>query len=80
MEMGALTETTDVEAADVAARRWLRSMRRIDGVTIAVRDGQPCATLRGVSHRLPITRRISLLAAAGLCRCGVPLTIEDDAR
>lgn len=79
METGAVTEKDQAEAADEAARRWLRAMRRIDGVTIRVGAGRTTATVRGVSHRLPVTRPISLLAAAGLSRRGIPLTIEDDA-
>ena len=81
MEPGTLDESLttpdDSRAADAAARRWLQAMRRIDSITIRVRAGRTTATLRGIGHRLPVSCTISLVAAAGLARRGVPITIDD---
>ncbi len=53
-----------------AARRWARTLRRIDCVEFT-RNG---AVIHGVAHRLPLTRRVPLDAARGLVALGYPAT------
>ena len=60
------TEDVDIDAA----RRWARTLRRIDCVQFT-RDG---ALIHGVAHRLPMTRRVPLDAARGLVALGYPAT------
>lgn len=53
-----------------AARRWARTLRRIDRVEFTGHG----ALLHGVAHRLPITRRVPVDAARGLVALGYPAT------
>lgn len=52
------------------AKRWQRTMRRVDRVEIHVNGTDVTSTLVGVSHRLPTRRRVPLSAAVALIADG----------
>lgn len=61
----------DLRDVDIdAARRWTRTLRRIDRVEFTGTG----AVIHGVGHRLPMTRRVPLAAARGLVALGYPAT------
>ena len=54
-------------------------MRRVSWVRIVVADGGTRFQVRGVGHRLPSTRRVSLETALALAAKGVPTRTTDGA-
>ena len=58
-----------------AARRWLRTMRRVVLVEIDLAGRRRC-WVSGVGHRQLVTRTVSLATALGLGALGVPLTLR----
>ena len=63
-----------------AARRVAGAFRRVDRVGIVLHDvGPGDAVVHAVGHRLPVHRRISMSAALGLARLGVPTVVETTA-
>ncbi len=66
--------------ADVAAaRRWLATVRRVDGVEIVVNPDGTRARVRGRRHRLPFAAIVPLAVGLGLVRLGLPARIVSPA-
>ncbi|MFN3219679.1 MAG: hypothetical protein ACE367_24605 [Acidimicrobiales bacterium] len=64
-----------------AARRVRGSFRRVDRVELVFSDaGSASAAVHAVGHRLPVCRRVSVGAALGLARLGVPTVVETTVR
>ena len=55
-----------------AARRWVRTMRRVHHVEFTGRDG--VAIVHGIGHRLPVSRRVPARVGRGLVALGYPAT------
>lgn len=68
--------------SDLAAARRVRgAFRRVDRVELVVSDvGSADAVVHAVGHRLPVRRRVSVGAALGLARLGVPTLVETTIR
>lgn len=60
-----------------AARRVSAAFRRIDRVELVLSGADPVeAAVYAVGHRLPVRRPVSVGAALGLARLGVPAVVE----
>jgi hypothetical protein len=67
----------DIRTDVAAARRIGGAFRRVDRVEIILSDsGSADAAVHAVGHRLPVCRRVSVGAALGLARLGVPSVVE----
>jgi hypothetical protein len=71
----------DIGTDLVAARRIGGAFRRVDRVEIVLSEcGSADAAVHAVGHRLPVCRRVSVAAALGLARLGIPTVVETTTR
>lgn len=75
------TVVVDTRTDLAAARRVRGAFRRVDRVELMLSGSDSgAATVHAVGHRLPVCRRISVGAALGLARLGVPTVVETNVR
>ncbi|MGH1503237.1 MAG: hypothetical protein ACRBI6_06765 [Acidimicrobiales bacterium] len=60
-----------------AARRWCRTLRRVDRVVLHHSDAGWAAAVHGVGHRRPVRCRVSIDTAIALALGGVPASLVD---
>ena len=61
-----------------AARRWMKTVKRVSRVEIFISRSGVSAMAEGVGHRLPYRRRVPLGVALGLGELGIPVFWHED--
>ena len=77
--MSAVATATGVVAPGpdtASAMRCEQAFRRISYVCIDLRAGDPSCTVKGVGHRIPISRQVALPTALGLVERGFPFIVH----